>query len=196
MNKCSIVTSIRKVSPYAQAYAREVYDVGVIFCFMSSVPNYNEEKKDIQSALNLLIEYCSNGSSHRALSHRTLKRARRLLDLWAMWQADGITVNWELKENWRSRLLLAGLNPDNPEEVLDEKAWDLAFRQLIDRNVFREDVHHLSMANGCYKAIGPKPKSKPPREYLEDPSRVEERGTINDYLTPDLKARLRGRNRQ
>jgi hypothetical protein len=112
-------------------------------------PVYVELPEHVQEALRLLLIYFDlpRHSEARPVYPRAVKRTARILGIDNKWATPEVNV-WRLpgKEKLRARLALAGLNLDNPMEILDEERWNLAWQQLTKTDKFRIEHQQRAIA--------------------------------------------------
>jgi hypothetical protein len=114
-------------------------------------PIYVELPEDVLESIRLLLIYFSlpRWGEARPVYPRSIKRAARILGIDNKWVTEDRNV-WRLpnEEKLRARLALAGLNPDNPMEVIDQEKWNLAWQQLATTNRFRIEEQQQAIALG------------------------------------------------
>jgi hypothetical protein len=114
-------------------------------------PVYVELPEDVLESIRLLLIYFSlpRWGEARPVYPRSIKRAARILGIDNRWVTEERNV-WRLpdKEKMRARLALAGLNPDNPMEIIDQEKWDLAWRQLSTTDRFNIAAQQQAIAMG------------------------------------------------
>lgn len=146
-----------------------------------------EEPGDVQECIRLLLLYLqlTHDGRPRAVYSRAIKRACRLLKIMIQWH-DG-RPSWVLSKEWRDRLRLAGLDPDNPMRVVCQRRWDNAWEQLITTGTFRDDRARRDIATG---KKSPRAEARVKAIALA-PKKPEQ--TFNEFLPNELKRRLRGK---
>ena len=128
-----------------------------------------ETPGDVQECIRLLLTYFDlprDGEAPRPVYGKAIKRACRVLKIMAL--PNGRTPLWKLPGEWRERLKLAGLDPDNPIRVVCHRRWDNAWRQLVETETFKDDVARADIATGkrspkaepMVKAIAEKAKKR------------------------------------
>jgi hypothetical protein len=150
--------------------------------------------EDVLICIKLLLYYFSTSADEEpaGIYSRTLKRACRVLDVRSTLQADG-RITWALSAWWKKRLRMAGVNPENPTEILDSERWDLAWQQLKETGTFRHDIQQKNIAQG-FKApqAGAETTAWAQHvEYQESPADVNHSDAIfSSYLPPDLRRKF------
>jgi hypothetical protein len=152
------------------------------------LPIFIELPEDILEAVRILLVYFTlpRVGNPRPLYPKVVKRAARLLGVCTDWEVPKNVPNkWRLpkEEQWRSRLVLAGLDPDSLE-IVDQKRWNLAWEQLKEnRFSVTEQQKDIALdrkappAQSVLTQVNSKPKERP-------------QGTFDQYLSGNLKRRL------
>jgi hypothetical protein len=100
---------------------------------------FSELPMDTQQAVAVLLSLFDDFSHPRPVYQQCLRKAQRLLKVMGQTDING-QYTWILSNQWRSRLELAGLNPDDPMDVVDPYRWALACHQLDKTGTFRDDI--------------------------------------------------------
>jgi hypothetical protein len=154
---------------------------------------FTDNPRSTIEAVRMIQSYFSDGTRDKVVIHyKAIKRASRLLKLMTKTDEHG-NLSWVRSSEWRSRLVLAGLDPDTLE-IVDQERWDLAWEQMSRTRTFRDDIQRKNLALGKKapkaepflraKVLEPRFQKKPPVT------------PITDYLSPDLKRKLLGKSKK
>jgi hypothetical protein len=163
---------------------------------------YTELPEDVLEAVRLLLLYFKqdrDSPTPRPLYPKAVKRAARLLDLSTDWDVPpGKPRRWRLRqeEHWRKRLELAGLNPDNPMEIVDQDRWNIAWQQLVKTDSFKADQQQRSLAlgekappaEGILSVVSASLRKKPAAR-TQDPPANPAADMARAYLARKIKSR-------
>jgi hypothetical protein len=139
---------------------------------------------DVQRCVWLLLWMFSQ-SEDGVVYGRAIKRACRLLK--TMHEFRDNRSHWILDKEWRARLKLAGLDPNDPFRIVNQRRWDNAWEQLITTGTFRDDRARQDIATG---KKSPRAAARVKAIALA-PKKAEQ--TFNEFLPNELKRKLRGK---
>jgi hypothetical protein len=157
------------------------------------LPIFTELPEDILEAVRILLVYFTlpRSGNPRPLYPKVVKRAARLLGVCTDWEVPKDAPNrWRLpkKEQWRSRWVLAGLDPDTLQ-IVNRSRWDLAWEQLKE-NRFSAEAQQKAISIGREA-----PPAEPVLTQVKSKPKERPQSTFNQYLPGDLKGRLTGRGK-
>jgi hypothetical protein len=155
---------------------------------------FTDNPRSTLEAVRMLLFYFSDGGNGKPVIHfKAIRRASRLLKLMTKTDDEG-NLFWVRAKEWKSRLVLSGLDPDTLE-IVDQGRWDLAWQQMSRTRTFRDDIQRRDIAMG---KIAPKAEPFIRSKILESKKRESPavNSTVIDYLSPAKKAALLGRSKK
>ena len=152
---------------------------------------FSDHPRSTLEAVKLLAQYFSTDGEKIAIHAKAIRRACRLLKVMATCEDDA-RVTWRRSKEWRSRLELAGIDPDT-FEISDEERFNLAWQQLNRTWTFRDDKAHHAIALG---ETAPTAEPLVKARAFIDHSKKSEPNPITDYLSPEKRRALLGRNKK